>query len=75
MLQIETCTPECGLIRPSLVGVAKGVTHCGAESPSLRDPNTWSIEISKNLLYKLQRRSPFTASKFKILVCTTNLTG
>ncbi|XP_068683141.1 uncharacterized protein [Montipora foliosa] len=26
-------------------GVAKGVTHCGAESPSIRDPNTWSIKI------------------------------
>ena len=75
MLQIVTFTPECGLIRRSLVGVAKGVTHCAAESPSIRNPNTWSIKISKNLLYKLQRRSPFTASKFKILVCITSLTG
>ena len=27
-------------------GVAKGITYCGAESPPVRDPFTWSIKIS-----------------------------
>ena len=54
---IYTCAP----IQRSLVGVAKGVTHCGAESPSIRDPNTWSIKISKDFLYICSYMSPFTA--------------
>ena len=44
---IYTSAPICR----SLVGVAKGVTQCGAESPPVRDPNTWSIKISKDFLY------------------------
>lgn len=68
---IYTCAP----IRRSLVGVAKGVTHCGAESPSIRDPNTWSIKISKDFLYICSYMSPFTASKFNNhLVCIISLT-
>ncbi|KAJ7392608.1 hypothetical protein OS493_010259 [Desmophyllum pertusum] len=26
-------------------GIAKGVTYCGAESPPIRDPDTWSVKI------------------------------
>ncbi|XP_015762912.1 PREDICTED: uncharacterized protein LOC107341958 [Acropora digitifera] len=56
-------------------GVAKGVSHCGAESPSIRDPNTWSIKISKDFLYICSYMSPFTASKFNNhLVCIISLT-
>jgi len=62
----------CAQIHPCLAGVAKGVTHCGAESPSIRDPTTWSIKISKVLLYT--SLSAFTVSKSNVLVCIIDFT-